>query len=293
METVVILGAGQMGRAVRNLLNMNNMELVAIGDNDPNKWDYAAELQILPITEALMTQPDCVLIGVIDDERAGQLEQQTRACGYQGRVLALSDVYTLFDVRGATFRRMADRIAALKVPGSIAELGTYRGDFAWQMNVRFPNRALYLFDTFEGFDARDVAAERQKSQSKAQTHDFGDTLAADVLARMPYERSVVIRKGFFPETAAGLEAERYAVVSLDVDLYAPTLAGLEYFYPRLSEGGIIILHDYNSLRFDGVRRAVADYEQAHGCLNLLPLSDLHGTAMLMKPWDMRKARNTQ
>ena len=49
METVVILGAGQMGRAARNLLNMNNMELVAIGDNNPQKWDYGAEIQILPV----------------------------------------------------------------------------------------------------------------------------------------------------------------------------------------------------------------------------------------------------
>ena len=39
METVVILGAGQMGRAARDQLNMNNMELVAIGDNTPQKWD--------------------------------------------------------------------------------------------------------------------------------------------------------------------------------------------------------------------------------------------------------------
>lgn len=57
METVVILGAGQMGRAARNLLNMNNMELVAIGDNNPQKWDYGAEIQILPIAEALMAVP--------------------------------------------------------------------------------------------------------------------------------------------------------------------------------------------------------------------------------------------
>ena len=289
METVVILGAGQMGRAVCNLLNMNNMELVAIGDNDPQKWDYDAEIQILPIAEALMTQPDCVLIGVIDDERAGQMERQVRAFGYQGRVLTLSGVYTLFDVRGATFRRIADRMESLNVPGSMAELGTYRGDFAWQMNARFPERTLYLFDTFEGFDARDIAVERRESQSKAQTHDFGDTLASDVLARMPYEKSVIIRKGFFPETVEGMEKECYAVVSLDVDLYAPTLVGLEYFYPRLSEGGSIILHDYNSLHFDGVRRAVVDYEQMHGCLNLIPLSDLHGTAGIVKPWDERKA----
>ena len=84
METVVILGAGQMGRAARNLLNMNNMELVAIGDNNPQKWDYGAEIQILPIAEALMADPDCALIGVLDDERAGQLKRQARDCGYSG-----------------------------------------------------------------------------------------------------------------------------------------------------------------------------------------------------------------
>lgn len=110
---------------------------------------------------------------------------------------------------------------------------------------------------------------------------------------MPYEKSVVIRKGFFPETARGLESERYAAVSLDVDLYAPTFAGLQYFYPRLSEGGAIILHDYNSLRFDGVRRAAADYEQEYGRLDLIPLSDLHGTAIIVKPWNERKAGEAQ
>ena len=42
MKTVVILGAGMMGRAARNLLNLNSMELVAIGDNNEKKWDYEA-----------------------------------------------------------------------------------------------------------------------------------------------------------------------------------------------------------------------------------------------------------
>ena len=44
METVVILGAGMMGRAARNLLNLNRMELVAIGDNNPKVWDTQAEV---------------------------------------------------------------------------------------------------------------------------------------------------------------------------------------------------------------------------------------------------------
>ena len=152
METVVILGAGMMGRAARNLLNLNRMELVAIGDNNPKVWDTQAEVQILPVAEALQADPDYVLIGVIDDERSGQLIAQARELGYTGRIMALSDVYTAFDVRGATFRRMADRLCQRGVPGALAELGTYRGDFAWQLNDRFPDRKLYLFDTFEGFD---------------------------------------------------------------------------------------------------------------------------------------------
>ena len=119
------------------------------------------------------------------------------------------------------------------------------------------------------------------SSSRAAAHDFSDTRARDVLARMPYEDQVVIRKGFFPETAQGLE-ERFALVSIDVDLYAPTLAGLEYFYPRLVRGGAILLHDYNSLQFDGVRKAVEEYERRHGMLPLIPLSDLHGTAVITR-----------
>ena len=272
-----------MGQAVQNLLNQNHIRLIAIGDNNPQKRRPDAEIPILSVEEALSLNPDRVLICVLDDERAGQLKNQVQANGYQGRVMLLSDVYTLFDVRGATLRRLADRMDALSVPGCIAELGTYKGDFAWQLNARFPEKKLYLFDTFEGFDERDITTEQEKSSSKAQTNDFGDTNIQDVLSRMPNPEKIVIRRGFFPDTAKGLEDERYSLVSLDVDLYAPTLAGLTYFYPRLSRGGIIILHDYNSLRFDGVRRAVADYEKEQGSLPLLPLSDLHGTAVIMKP----------
>ncbi|MDD7175235.1 MAG: macrocin O-methyltransferase [Clostridiales bacterium] len=281
METVVILGAGQMGKAARNLLNLNRMELVAIGDNNPKVWDYDAEIQILPVAEALQANPDRVIIGVLDDERTGQLIHQARSLGYQGRIMALGDVYSTFDLRAATFRRLADRVSANGIEGALAELGTYRGDFAWQLNERFPERRLYLFDTFDGFDERDIRVEREVSSSRAAAHDFSDTRARDVLARMPYEDQVVIRKGFFPETAQGLE-ERFALVSIDVDLYAPTLAGLEYFYPRLVRGGAILLHDYNSLQFDGVRKAVEEYERRHGMLPLIPLSDLHGTAVITR-----------
>ncbi|MDR1267790.1 MAG: TylF/MycF family methyltransferase [Holosporales bacterium] len=48
---------------------------------------------------------------------------------------------------------------------------------------------------------------------------------------------LVFRKGYFPDTAASDADEKFAFVSLDTDLYQPIHAGLEFFYPRLHEGG--------------------------------------------------------
>ena len=73
----------------------------------------------------------------------------------------------------------------------------------------------------------------------------------------------------------------FALVSLDPDLYEPTLEGLRFFYPRLAPGGRILIHDYTSCQFEGVKMAVDEYCRAEG-LFVVPLMDLHGTAVLVK-----------
>jgi O-methyltransferase len=181
-QRLVILGAGQMGRAAEALLDWNEFCLCAFGDNFSGAWDPAARPPVLPVKEALSAAPDLVLLGVLDEERSGQLERQARSLGYRGAFLRLRDLYRCFDMRGAVLRRMVERLQA--VPGDMAELGVYRGDFVWQLNVLFPDRRLYLFDTFQGFDPRDV---RQKPAGGGcdRRQDFSDTSVEAVLARCP------------------------------------------------------------------------------------------------------------
>jgi len=282
MDTMIILGAGQFGQACASLINPARTRLLAFGDN--NKSLHGSNLRQVPVMsveEAVRLQPDYALIGVTDEIRTKQLKDQAAEHGFHGRFLLLGELYRLFDIRSATLHRMADRLEQLKIPGDIAELGVYKGDLAWQLNALFPHRILHLFDTFEGFDARDIAEESHYGFSRAREGDFSDTSIPFVHGRLPYPGQALFHKGFFPETAAGLENCRYALVSLDADLYAPILAGLEYFYPRLSPGGMILLHDYNNRRFQGAARAAADYEKAHGKLPLVPLCDLHGTAVIL------------
>ena len=97
---------------------------------------------------------------------------------------------------------------------------------------------------------------------------------------MPHPAQCVVRKGFFPDTAKGLE-DQFVFVSLDADLYDPILEGLNYFYPRLQNGGYIFIHDYNNDLYKGARKAVDEFCDSNG-LSAIPLPDSCGTAVLKK-----------
>lgn len=278
MKNAVILGAGAMGKKLATLLNKNNVALLAYGDNNEGCHNPQEAVPILSVEDALALSPEVVFVGVAGAERTQALSLQAQKAGFDGEILSLSEGMAYCDLRAATLYSAVARLS--DVSGDIAELGVYQGDFAWQLNLAFPTRTLHLFDTFSGFAAEDLRQEAPlDTQGKV---DFSDTSAQAVCARMPYPERVVVHEGIFPQTAQGLET-RFAFVSLDADLYAPTLAGLEYFIPRLSSGGMMFVHDADNPRFAGVRDAIHAYETRHGALMLLTLPDLHGTAVIMKP----------
>lgn len=162
------------------------------------------------------------------------------------------------------------------VPGAAAELGVYRGGFARCLNALLPERTLYLFDTFEGFDPTEAAG-----QGGGFVEAHRNTSVERVLGLLPHPEKAVVRQGLFPATAAGLEEERFALVSLDVDLEESTLAGLRWFLPRMSEGACLLLHDCNNPRLPGVKAALRRYEEERGIrLHKVPLCDVNGTLVI-------------
>jgi len=85
--------------------------------------------------------------------------------------------------------------------------------------------------------------------------DRGRLTAATSLLRA--YSGVHLHPGEFPASAIGMEDVQFGFVHLDADLYASTLASLEFFYPRMAPGGIILTHDYSTL--PGVAQAFADF----------------------------------
>jgi Macrocin-O-methyltransferase (TylF) len=165
-----------------------------------------------------------------------------------------------------------------KIQGDIAELGVYRGNSAAIFGhfARKYRRRLFLFDTFDGFDQRDLVGT-----DASKNIEFADT-SLGYVRELVGDESVRFVQGRFPRSIPpDLSTSRFCLVHIDCDLYEPAKAGLEFFYPRLSPGGLLIVHDYANPYWIGIKRAVDEF-----CDTVpekpLVFGDKSGTAMIRK-----------
>ena len=194
-------------------------------------------------------------------------------------------MYKFDYIKFKTFELCAKEIKRRKIQGSIAELGVFRGVFSRYINYVFPDRKMYLFDTFEGFIEDEIVMDEKNGIDTKWCNSFKLTDTDIVKNNMANKDNIIIRQGFFPTTAEGLEDERFAFVSLDTDFETPIYSGLRFFYPRLNKGGYIFIHDYSFefSRLQGIIKAVDRYEEEEGImLNKVPLCDNYGTLVISK-----------
>jgi len=280
MKDIVIFGASVYGKRAMYSLDDREYRVVAFIDNNKKKQGTrVAGIPVLAPEEIGRIAFDLVVISVAIYEE--DMRIQLASLGVPNHKIAVYQPHSggVFwqDFRYAILRACIDEIIRNNVEGNLAELGVYKGEFAQNLNKFMPDRKLYLFDTFEGFDVRD---KHEYDNDMLNAHAFRDTSTTLVLSKMVKPENVIIRKGYFPETAAGLN-ERFCFVSLDADLYQPILNGLEYFYPRLEHGGYIFVHDFDSLIWTGVKAAVLDYCSKNR-ISYVPILDRGGSVIITK-----------
>ena len=168
-----------------------------------------------------------------------------------------------------------------EIKGEIAELGVYKGQTARLIHHYLPERILNLFDTFEGFVKNDISKENDQIRNSESVNHFKNTSIDSVLSFIDSKNSnVSVFQGYFPDSVdKKLFQTTFAFVHLDADLYEPTRNGLEFFYPRVSSGGIILIHDYNA--WPGCRKAVDEFFCSKKEFPI-PMPDKSGSAIVIK-----------
>lgn len=184
--------------------------------------------------------------------------------------------------------------AALELEGGWAECGVLLGfsaalmtDLAKARDRRFDGAGLHLIDSFEGLSQPTLEDAVQLRDDAGGTKQAVVTHTAGAFA-VPLDRvrntfrdfpNIEYHKGWIPAAFESLPDQAWSFVHIDVDLYQPTLASLEYFHPRLVKGGIIVNDDYQSPFFPGGEKSWDDYCARNG-LSFVALDS--GQAVLIK-----------
>jgi O-methyltransferase len=141
--------------------------------------------------------------------------------------------------------------------GDMAEVGVFQGGSAKIICEAKKSSKLHLFDSFEGLPEVSEIDKTRIESIKFHEKQFSNTELSKVKNYLSDYSNVFFYQGFFPKTAKPVENNIFSFVHLDVDLYDSTIRCLEFFYPRLEKGGIIVSHDYSSVI--GVKKAFNDY----------------------------------
>jgi O-methyltransferase len=140
------------------------------------------------------------------------------------------------------------------VPGDTAECGVYRGTGSWLIcrNSADAGRTHHAFDSFEGLS--------EPGTEDGTSWHGGDLAVGEAAVRAllePYDARVY--RGWIPDRFDEVADRRFAFVHIDVDLYQPTLDSLEFFYPRLAAGAVVVCDDYGFTTCPGAKRALDEF----------------------------------
>lgn len=159
-----------------------------------------------------------------------------------------------------------DRIANLirfneltkDLEGDICEFGVFRGGSLELLAQLNPGKTVWGIDSFEGLPA---------PTEKDNYHHEGDFKEVEYENIKGYfgtmYRNVNILKGWSPSVFKEIDPfKKFSYVHIDVDLYQSVKDGLDYFYPRMVDGGVIILDDYGWESTEGAMKATDEFVQS-------------------------------
>jgi len=167
------------------------------------------------------------------------------------------------------------------VPGALVECGVWRGGSVLALirtlqRLGVGDRDVYLFDTFEGMTKPTEADVSEFDPPALSTWEESETSGdppwkwafTPEVFNLEQVQEVIYSTGYprdrlhfvvgpVETTLPARAPASIAVLRLDTDWYESTLQELTHLYPRVSDGGVLIIDDYG--HWKGARQAVDDY----------------------------------
>lgn len=177
--------------------------------------------------------------------------------------------YTDYSWRQSTLYWAAQHTS--KLEGDIVECGSFRGYTASAMDLAAEGeKRIWMVDTWAGASKRFHNSERAL---------YYDDIYEQVKARFEHRKSFRLVRGVIPDVLMAVIPERVCLLHLDLNSAVPERMALEYFWPRMTKGGIIVHDDYGQGGFEEQREMFDKFCQEKG-LAILPMPTSPGIVIV-------------
>lgn len=177
---------------------------------------------------------------------------------------------------------------AIQLPGDFVECGVHTGILSgavmtWLDFARHGQRRFYLFDTWQGIPVEQMSEEEKRAGVPDMNRKYqeGDAIHAAVVKKFARWPNAVVVRGRVPDSLSAIPGSgRVAYASIDMNVAAAEMAAVEFLWPRLVPGALVVLDDYGWAPHVNQKHAWDAFAQQHGVMILaLPT----GQGLLMKP----------
>ena len=189
----------------------------------------------------------------------------------------LVDVFRCFELW-----QLVEQCEKNPLPGAYIEIGTWRGGTAGiigsQLKALNSDNLLYVADTFKGVVKTSAA---DSAYTGGEHSDTSRSLVEELLFNKLSLKNIQILEGIFPDDTQHLipaEAQ-FKFCHIDVDVYQSAIDIVDWIWPKLQVGGMIVFDDYGFHTCDGIARYV---EEHRADTNKLVIHNLNGHAIFVK-----------
>lgn len=172
---------------------------------------------------------------------------------------------------------------ALHLPGDLVECGVNTGFLSAMIceyiNFNNTDKSFWLFDTFAGIPLEQLNDAEKRLGREERNASYPDCWEIVQKNFSPFPKAYLVR-GKVPDTLATVPIAQVAYLSLDMNIALPERAAIEFFWPLLVPGAMIVLDDYGWNTHESQKETLDEFARAAGVAILtLPT----GQGLLIKP----------
>jgi len=150
----------------------------------------------------------------------------------------------------------------LSLPGDFVFCGVNTGmmplTVCHYLDINKTGKTVWLFDTYNGIPIEQISEREQMLDRASINESYPECFERTKKNFAPFPRAHLVR-GKVPDTLPTVPIDAVSYLSIDMNIAYPERAAIEYFWPKLSPGAVVILDDYGQPDHDDQRTTMDEF----------------------------------